>query len=146
MHDVTETAAGRLVPLIADRSDRASWAGIERERWNGPVSFSSLLAINRDKLHRKRARVLRKGASTLYMSKRAARPDPVWACTRPGPIEACLARHGQTSGRAGLTRRAGPSAQAWPDRYSGGPGRTIVLVSSVVQGPAWPENHRKSHI
>jgi hypothetical protein len=54
--------------------------------------------------------------------------------TRPGPIETCLARHGQTSGRAGLTRRAGPSAQARPDRCSGGPGRTIVLVSLVVQG------------
>jgi hypothetical protein len=80
------------------------------------------------------------------MSKRAARPNPAWTRARPGPIEACQARHRQTTGRAGLTRRAGHWAQARPDRYSGRPGRTIVLVSPVVQGRTWPENHRKSHI
>jgi hypothetical protein len=64
-----------------------------------------------------------------HVIRRAARPEHVGV---PGT------QHEQTSGRAGLTRRAGPSAQAWPDRYSGGPGHTIVLVSQwyrVGPGP-----------
>jgi hypothetical protein len=70
----------------------------------------------------------------MLMSKRAARPGPARARARPDPIEVCQARHGQPKGHVGLTRRAGPWAQARPDRYSGGLGRTIVLVSPVVQG------------
>jgi hypothetical protein len=70
------------------------------------------------------------------MSKRAARSDPARARTRPGPIEACLARHGQTSGRAGLTRRAGPSTQARPIGIRAG--RAVPLYWSAQWYRAGP--------